>query len=49
MHNALKKCIVNLFYATSINLQDMKSQAFFQCFQTVPENARKYTAIQLPT
>lgn len=40
---------MNVFYATSVNLQDTKSEVFFQCFQTVPTNARKYTVRQLPT
>lgn len=48
-HQKVKKCIINLFYATGFNLQDTKSKAFFQCFQTVPTNARKYTVRQLPT
>lgn len=37
---------MNLFYATGVNLQNTKSKAFFQCFQTVP--TKKYTVRQLP-
>lgn len=48
-HKNIKKCIMNLVYATSVNLQDTKSKAFCQCFQTVPTNGRKYTVRQLPT
>lgn len=48
-HKNIKKCIINLFYATSVNLQDKKSKAFFQLFQTVPTNAKKYTVRQLST
>jgi len=40
---------MNPFYATSVNSQDTKSKVFFQHFQTVPTNARKYTARQLPS
>lgn len=39
---------MNLFHATGVNLQNTKTKAFFQCFQTVSTNASNYTVRQLP-